>query len=156
MATKFDLVVSEVLFDIAGGDTRLYERARCTAHAKYEESRRSLFRGKLRDVPAEIVSSTYPLTRFARKDTRLILFHLAKERHDDLLERLITTTHKLIMADSRNTSLLSISSETWEGDFQINPVSFALSVEQRVNHNLIIQASIEFVTSLLVLFYVIS
>lgn len=39
--------------------------------------------------------------------------------------------------------MLSISSETWEGNFQIDPVSFALSVEQRVNHNLIIQASIE-------------
>jgi len=123
VATKFDLVVSEVLFDIAGGDTRLYERARDTAHAKYEESRRSLFRGKLKDVPVEIVST--------------------KQRHDDLLERLITTTHKLIMADSRNAGMLSISSKTGEGNFQINPVSFALSVEQRVNHNLIIQASIE-------------
>jgi hypothetical protein len=60
------------------------------------------------------------------------------------------------MADSRNAGMLSISSKTGEGNFQINPVSFALSVEQRVNHNLIIQASIEFVTSLLVLFYVIS
>ena len=156
MATKFDLVVSEVLFDIAGGDTRLYERARGTAHAKYEESRRSLFRGKLRDVPAEIVSSNYPLTRFSCEDTRLILFHPAKQRHDDLLERLITTTHRLIMADSRNASMLSISSETWDGNFQINPVSFALSVEQRVNYNLIIQASIELVTSLSVLFYRIS
>jgi hypothetical protein len=62
VATKFDVVVSEVL--LAGGDTRLYERARGTAHAKYEESRRSLFRGKLRDVPVEIVSSAYS-TRFA-------------------------------------------------------------------------------------------
>ena len=65
VATKFDLVVSEVLSDIAGGDTRLYERTRGTAHAKYEESRRTLFRGKLRDVPVEIVSSTYPLTCFS-------------------------------------------------------------------------------------------
>jgi hypothetical protein len=60
------------------------------------------------------------------------------------------------MANSRNTSMLSVSSETWEGDFQINPVSLALSVEQRVNHNLIIQASIELVISLLVLFCMIS
>ena len=66
------------------------------------------------------------------------------------------TTHKLIMANSRNTSMLSISSETLGGNLQINPVSFALSVEQRVNYNLIIQASIELVTSLLVLFYTIS
>ncbi|KAI0276087.1 hypothetical protein BGY98DRAFT_987906 [Russula aff. rugulosa BPL654] len=107
----------------AGGDTRLYERARGTAHAKYEESRRSLFRGKLRDVPVEIVST--------------------EPRYDDLLERLIMTTHKLIMANSRNTSMLSISSETLGGNLQINPVSFALSVEQRVNYNLIIQASID-------------
>lgn len=90
------------------------------------------------------------------KDTLLILFHPAKQKHDHLLERLITTTHKLIMADSRNASMLNVSTKTWEGNFQINPVSFALSVEQRVNHNLIVQASIELVTSLLVLFYVIS
>jgi hypothetical protein len=88
-----------------------------------------------------------------REGTQLITFHPAKQRYDDLLERLITTTHKLIMADSRNTSMPSISSETWEGNLQINPVSFALSVEQRVNHNLIIQASIELVTPLVVLFY---
>ena len=65
VATKFDLVVSKVLVDIAGGDTQLYERARDIAHAKYEESRRSLFRGQLRNAPVEIVSSTYPLTYFA-------------------------------------------------------------------------------------------
>ena len=107
MATKFDLVVSEVLFDIAGGDTQLYETARDTAHAKYEESRRSLFRGKLRDVPVETVSSTHPLMRFAWTDTRLILFHTAKRGYDGLIERLITMTHKLVMADSRNTSMLA-------------------------------------------------
>jgi len=65
VATKFDLVVSQLLLDIAGGDTRLYERARGTAHAKYEESRRSLFGGKLGDVPVEIVSSTCPFKRVA-------------------------------------------------------------------------------------------
>jgi len=70
VATKFDLVVSKVLFDIdiAGGDTRLYERAKGTAHAKYEESRRSLFRGNLRDVPVEIISSQYlPLNAYRMK-----------------------------------------------------------------------------------------
>ena len=147
VATKFDLVDSEVFS--AGGDTR-------TAHAKYEESRRSLFRGKLRDVPVEIVSSTCPSMHFAWKDPQLILFYPAKQKYGDLLESLITTTHNLITADSRNTSLLSKSSETREGNFQINPVSFVFSIEQRVNRNLIIQASIELVTSLLALSYVIS
>lgn len=52
--------------------------------------------------------------------------------------------------------MLSISSETYEGNLEINPISFALSVEQRVNRNMIIQALIELVTSLLVLFYTIS
>src|SRR5260370_21570483 len=74
-------------------------------------------------------------------------FHPAKQRYDDLLKKLTTTTHKLIAAESCNTSMVSASSETREGVSQIHPVSFALSVEQTVHHHLIIQASIEYVMS---------
>ena len=57
--TKFDLVVSQVLFDIAGGDAQHHERARARAHRMYEDSCRGLFHKDPRDVPAEIVSGTF-------------------------------------------------------------------------------------------------
>ena len=60
--TKFDAVVSEVLFDIARGDVLQYERARARAHANYEDSIRRRFDQDPRDVPIEIVSGMcYPM-----------------------------------------------------------------------------------------------
>jgi hypothetical protein len=58
VATKFDLVVSQALFDIARGDNQFYEQARTVAHEKYDQSCRSLFPRKTRVVPVEAVSST--------------------------------------------------------------------------------------------------
>ena len=57
--TKFDVVVSRVLFDIAGGNAQYHERARARAYAMCEESCRRLFHKDPRDVPAEIVSGIY-------------------------------------------------------------------------------------------------
>jgi hypothetical protein len=57
--TKFDAVVSRVLFDIAGGNVQYYERARARAYTLYEESCRRLFHKDPRDVPVEIVSGIY-------------------------------------------------------------------------------------------------
>lgn len=54
--TQFDLVVSRVLFDIAGGDPQHHERAKVKAQDMVEASCSRL----LRDVPVEIISSTYP------------------------------------------------------------------------------------------------
>jgi len=57
VATKFDLVITQALIDIAGGDIRFYEKAKTSAHERYEQSCRSLFHRNPRDVPVEIVSS---------------------------------------------------------------------------------------------------
>ena len=54
--TKFDEVVSEVLFDIARGNVLQYERARARAHANYENSIRRRFDQDPRNVPVELVS----------------------------------------------------------------------------------------------------
>ena len=59
--TKFDLLVSHVLLDIAGGDFQQHERANVEAQAMYEESCRHLLGKHPRDMPAEIVSSTSSL-----------------------------------------------------------------------------------------------
>ena len=54
--TKFDEVVSEVLFDIARGDVLQYEYARASAHANYEDFIQRRFDEDSGDVPVEIVS----------------------------------------------------------------------------------------------------
>ena len=54
--TKFDILVSKVLFDIARGDILQHERARTRAHAMCEESLRRRFDKNPRNVPAEIIS----------------------------------------------------------------------------------------------------
>jgi hypothetical protein len=54
--TKFDIVVSEVLSDIAPDDVLQRERARARAHAMCEDSLRRRFDKDPRDVPTEIVS----------------------------------------------------------------------------------------------------
>jgi hypothetical protein len=56
--TQFDLVVSQVLVDIASGDP---QHAIDEAQDMYKESRRRLLHKhpRLRDVPTVVVSSTY-------------------------------------------------------------------------------------------------
>ena len=70
VATKFDLAITQDLIDIAGGDTRFYEHARTAAYEKYDRSRRSLFHWN-RDVPVEIVSSKYLISRTSDSKGRL-------------------------------------------------------------------------------------
>ncbi|KAI0285731.1 hypothetical protein BC826DRAFT_1050507 [Russula brevipes] len=57
VATKFDLVVSQVPADIAGDAARHYENARARARATYKRTCRSLLPSNLKDVPAEAVST---------------------------------------------------------------------------------------------------
>lgn len=56
--TKFDVVISDVLSDIAGGDAQYYELARARAHQMFEDFRRCHFHKGLQEVPVEIVSGT--------------------------------------------------------------------------------------------------
>jgi hypothetical protein len=65
--TKFDELVSEVLFDTPGGDSQHHERAKNKAQGMCEESRRRLLLKNVKNVPAEIVSSTYSTVSVARK-----------------------------------------------------------------------------------------
>lgn len=62
--TKFDMVVSEVRIDVAHGDAQPHQppSPRARALAMYEDSYRRLFHKDPVDVPAEIVSSTCPLS----------------------------------------------------------------------------------------------
>ena len=60
--TKFDMVVSKVLFDIPRDDPRRHERAKTNALTMYEEYCRRRFDKDPRDVPAEVVSGTNSLS----------------------------------------------------------------------------------------------
>lgn len=73
----------------------------------------------------------------------------AKTKFGDLIAKLVTTTHRLIIVDPNNAIVPSAY-------FQIAPVPFVWSIAQRVSHDLIIRASIEYVSSSLVLSCVIS
>ncbi|KAH8979091.1 hypothetical protein EDB92DRAFT_1981402 [Lactarius akahatsu] len=114
--TKFDVVVSKVRLD---SPSESHERARTRAHTMYEDSCRSLFRKDPRDVPAEIVS----------ENSRFI----------DLIDNLVVTTDRFI-TDSRGPSARSSGQGAKQ---RVGAVPLAWSAALRVNHDIIIQASIE-------------
>ncbi|KAH9057194.1 hypothetical protein EDB87DRAFT_1131474 [Lactarius vividus] len=114
--TKFDVVVSQVRLD---SPSESHERARTRAHTMYEDSCRRLFHKDPRDVPAEIVS----------ENTRFI----------DLIDNLVVTTDRFI-TDSRGPSARSSGQGAKQ---RVGAVPLAWSAALRVNHDIIIQASIE-------------
>ncbi|KAH8979845.1 hypothetical protein EDB92DRAFT_328520 [Lactarius akahatsu] len=114
--TKFDLVVSRVPLNNPSGGPHHHERV---ARARIEESCRRLFHKDPRDVPAEIVSD----------DSRFV----------GLIDNLTVTTDRFI-TDSRAPFTRSGA----QGEEQrIGAVPLAWSAALRVNHDIIIQASIE-------------
>ncbi|KAH9003546.1 hypothetical protein EDB86DRAFT_3073326 [Lactarius hatsudake] len=115
--TKFDLVVSQVPLNSHSGGPQHNEHAR--ARARIEESCRRLFRKDPKDVPAEIVSD----------DPRFV----------GLIDNLTVTTDKFI-TDSRAPFTRSGAQGEEQ---QIGAVPLAWSAALRVNHDIIIQASIE-------------
>ncbi|KAN0135844.1 hypothetical protein V8E53_006296 [Lactarius tabidus] len=117
--TKFDIVVSEVLSDIARGDVLQHERARARAHAMYEVFLRRRFDKVPRDVPAEIVS--------------------AKPIYVDLIENLVATTDRFILGSRRPSTGFGVPGER----SRVSPVPLAWSAALRVNHNVVLQALIE-------------
>ena len=57
--TKFDVVVSQALFDGFSGAPQQLNCAQDSAHRMYEESCRRVFEKEPREVPAEIVSGIH-------------------------------------------------------------------------------------------------
>ncbi|KAF8265742.1 hypothetical protein EI94DRAFT_1734896 [Lactarius quietus] len=119
--TKFDVVVSRVLFDTAGGDPQQYERARASAHTMYEDSCRRLFHKDPSDVPAQIVQIS------------------DNPRSLDLIGNLVVATDEFITG-SRTPSTRAGVQGTKQ---RVGAVPLAWSAAVRVNHDIIIQASIE-------------
>ncbi|KAI0246858.1 hypothetical protein BJV78DRAFT_1364569 [Lactifluus subvellereus] len=118
--TKFDLLVSQVLLDTAGGDPRYHEHAKARAQDMCEESCRRLLRKHPKDVPAETVSR--------------------KPEFGDLIDKLIVTTCQLL-AEPR---AVVTPSKVRKAKLRLpSPVPLAWSVAQRASRNVIIEASIE-------------
>ncbi|KAI0246861.1 hypothetical protein BJV78DRAFT_1286036 [Lactifluus subvellereus] len=118
--TKFDLLVSQVLLDIADGDPRYHEHAKARAQDMCEESCRRLLRKDSKDVPAEIVSR--------------------KPEFGDLIDKLIVTTRQ-VLAEPR---AVVTPPKAQKAKLRLpSPVLLAWSVAQRASHNVIIEASIE-------------
>ncbi|KAI9456398.1 hypothetical protein BJY52DRAFT_1187916 [Lactarius psammicola] len=125
--TKFDLLVSRVQFDMTHGDIQTHEQPRAKARAMYEDLCSSLFRKTPKDAPAVIFSE--------------------KRAYRDLIGELTSTTHGFIKADAYNSTGRPTSSQVQLPGPQITPALLAWSIAQRVNHDIIIQASIEHVLS---------
>ncbi|KAN0136278.1 hypothetical protein V8E53_005883 [Lactarius tabidus] len=116
--TKFDMVVSQVLLDRFSGAPQHYERARASAHTTCEESCRRIFDKEPRDIPAEIVSE--------------------KGRFGELIENLVVTTDRLITGSRGSTR-----AGAQAGKQRLGAVPLSWSAAVRVNHDIIIQATIE-------------
>ncbi|KAF8264358.1 hypothetical protein EI94DRAFT_1738614 [Lactarius quietus] len=117
--TKFDVLVSDVLHKIAGGDAQQYELARAAARQMCEGSCRRSFDKSLEEVPAETVSGE---PGFA-----------------DLVENLVLSTDRFILG-SRSSSA---GFGDQEGQTGVSAVPHAWSAALRVSHNIVLQASIE-------------
>ena len=72
----------------------------------------------------------------------------AQPKYRHLINKLVTTTDRVITAHSRN---MSAPSEAQKTQPRLSPVSLAWSVSQRASRDINVQAAIECVTSLLLL-----
>ncbi|KAN0136727.1 hypothetical protein V8E53_005497 [Lactarius tabidus] len=116
--TKFDMVVSQVLLDRFSGAPQYHEGARASAHSMYEGSCRHIFDKEPRDVPAEIVSE--------------------KGKFSDLIDNLVVTTDRLITGSRGSTR-----AGAQAGKQRLGAVPLSWSAAVRMNHDVIIQTTIE-------------
>jgi hypothetical protein len=127
------LVIVFTKFDLIGS----------SSYKDYEVRCRSLFG----NVPADIVSSICPFVCAGYKDCLTRLFP-AQPKFRHLINRLVAKTDEVIIAHSRN---VSAPSEAQRAQPRLSPMSLAWSVSQRSSLDIDVQATIECVTSFLLL-----
>ncbi|KAI0293731.1 hypothetical protein B0F90DRAFT_1761003 [Multifurca ochricompacta] len=120
--TKFDMAVSQVLFNTRGDDSQRHESARAKAYAMYEDICRSLFGKDPGDVPTTIAS--------------------VKPRFHNLIGELIVMADRSV-TDSRTVPVPSVRSGAHRAKPRIDPVHLAWSAALRASYDITIQASIE-------------
>jgi hypothetical protein len=126
--TKFDLIGS-------------------SSHIDYEERCRSLFG----NVPTDIVSSIYSFVCVACKGCLTPLFP-AQPKFRHLIKKLVATTDGVIIAHSPK---IAASSEAQRTQPRMSLVPLAWSVSQRASRDINIQTAIEYVTSFLLMNFLI-
>jgi hypothetical protein len=138
--TMFDLIIANV--PSHGNE---YEKARAGAYMTCEGRCRTLF-GNER---AEIVSGNYsPVCLSCRRVVLHLTLYSAQPGFGDLIVKLVATTYEVIIGHSHD---ISVSSEAQRTESQMSPVTLAWSVSQRVSRGIKVQATIECVTSFLLL-----
>ena len=128
--TKFDQAVA-----VEGGNP-----ARSNVRARIEQSCRSLLHREPRDVPAEIVSGS--CSHFCGIVLSCLYLFTVRQGFSDLIDNLVVTTDRL-MTGSRATS-----TERWRAQGakpRIASTPLVWSAALRVNRDIFIQASIEYV-----------
>ncbi|KAH9170100.1 hypothetical protein EDB89DRAFT_1980563 [Lactarius sanguifluus] len=113
--TKFDVVVSKVLFDIPRGDAQPHERAKAQALEMLEESCHRLFHKDSRVVPVS-----------------------EKPRHADLVENLVVATDRCILGSSGPSTRFGVRERS-----RVNAVPLAWSTALRASRDITVKASIE-------------
>jgi len=126
-------VIAFTKFDLIGSSSPKDYEVRC----------RSLFG----NVSADIVSSIYSFVCVAYKGCLTPLFP-AHPNFRHLINKLVKTTDGVIIAHSRN---VPAASEAQRAQPRLSPVSLAWSVAQKASRDTNVQATIECVTSLLLL-----
>ena len=136
----FDLIIANV--PSHGNE---YEKARAAAYMTWEAHCRTLFG----NVRAEIVSGNYsPVCLSRRRVVSHLTLFSAQPGFGDLIVHLVATTDWVIFG---HTHYLSVSSEAQRAELQITSVRLAWSVSQRVSRDIKVEATIECVTSFLLL-----
>jgi len=133
--TKFDQAVA-----VEGGNS-----ARANVRARIEQSCRSLLHREPRDVPAEIVSGS--CSHFCGMVLSWLYLFAVRQGFSDLIDNLVATTDNL-MTGSRATSTPRDRRRAQGAKTGIAPVPLVWSAALRVNQDIFIQASIEYVTFL--------
>ena len=143
MFTKFDLLITREQSDNTGG----HEDPGARARAKYEVLCRSQFHKEPKDVPAAIFSGNCS-SADVRRNTDLPSFvFIEKQEYRNLIEKLTSAAHGSVKADLPQSAGRLISSQVQLTRPRITPAFLAWSIAQRVDHEIIILASIEYVRS---------
>ena len=140
--TKFDQVVSQVFFDSFSDAPQQLNRARDSANRIYEESCRRVFNTDPGAIPAEIVSGTCSFLPVLMEGSTwgqlTSSLFTVKASFCDLIENLVGMTDELI-TDSRGSTHASAQA----GKQRLGAVPLSWSAAVRVNHDVVIQSTIE-------------
>ena len=136
--TKFDVVVSQVLFDSFSDAPQQLNRARDSANRMCEDFCRRLFDKEPGAIPTEIVSGTCSFLLVLLEGSTDILDYSVKTNFGELIDNLVGMTDRLITGSRGSTR-----GSAQAGRQRLGAVTLSWSAAVRVNHDVVIQSTIE-------------